>query len=232
MHNNKSQPNFILSLIFMAVISIGYSQSVGINTLTPDPSAALDIQSTTRGLLIPRMTQVQIDALLNPADGLLVYNIDTQNTIMFVGGLTYDLYNTNTGTSVTLLSGASPSIWLNISNLAPTELLGLNIHRIQKDLSGANEIRIVANTTGLSLGLAGSLDITLQYSTNGGASWNYLNSLTSGPGLSISVAGLVSSPWTSIDAAAKQDVQLRLIGQGSGGIVLEAGLGLVMLEIR
>ena len=39
----------------------------------PDPSAGLDISYTTKGLLLPRMTQSQISSILNPADGLIVY---------------------------------------------------------------------------------------------------------------------------------------------------------------
>ena len=53
-----------------------FSQSVGIGTTTPDVSAALDITSTTKGLLIPRMSTASVLAISTPANGLLVY--DTQ----------------------------------------------------------------------------------------------------------------------------------------------------------
>ena len=46
---------------------------MGVGTTKPDPSAALDIASTTAGLLIPRMTSAQQSALVNPATGLLVF---------------------------------------------------------------------------------------------------------------------------------------------------------------
>jgi hypothetical protein len=54
-------------------------QSVGINTSSPDPSAALDIQTRTKGLLIPRMNSSNRDGISNPADGLLVYDTDTES---------------------------------------------------------------------------------------------------------------------------------------------------------
>ena len=38
--------------------------------------AALDITSTTRGLLIPRMTETQRDAISSPATGLMIYQTD------------------------------------------------------------------------------------------------------------------------------------------------------------
>ncbi len=51
--------------------------NVGIGTSTPDNSAALDVSSSTKGLLIPRMTTTQRNAIASPADGLLIYNITT-----------------------------------------------------------------------------------------------------------------------------------------------------------
>lgn len=53
------------------------AQSVGIGTTTPNSSALLDITSTTKGLLMPRMTTVQRNAIVSPADGLLIYNTTT-----------------------------------------------------------------------------------------------------------------------------------------------------------
>jgi hypothetical protein len=54
------------------------AQSVGIGTTTPSPSAQLDITSTTKGILIPRMTQAERD-LLAPVQGLLVYNTSSNS---------------------------------------------------------------------------------------------------------------------------------------------------------
>ena len=50
---------------------------VGIGTNKPDPSALLDLVSTTGGLLVPRMTSAQRDAIPNPARGLLIFNTET-----------------------------------------------------------------------------------------------------------------------------------------------------------
>ena len=52
------------------------SAQVGIGTTTPDASAALDITSTTGGLLVPRMTAVQRDAITSPAQGLIIFCSD------------------------------------------------------------------------------------------------------------------------------------------------------------
>lgn len=222
----------IFSSILLLSIQFSIAQSVGINTLSPDASAALDIESTTGGLLIPRMTTAQISALSTPADGLIIYDIDKKNTVMFVEGVAYDLYNRITTTAITILSGIAPNIWLNVGSVAPIEFLGLAIHRFQLDLSNVREMRLIANVTGLTLGLGSGVDIAMQYSTDNGTSWNYLNSSSFGPGISISINGLITSPWTTIDTLAQDDVMLRLVGQSQGGIVTQVGIGLVMVEMR
>jgi hypothetical protein len=75
----KLQYVFIL-VIFLIQCSNAFSQNnVGINSngALPDPSAALDIVSFDKGLLIPRLTTVQRNLILNPANGLLVYDTDS-----------------------------------------------------------------------------------------------------------------------------------------------------------
>lgn len=47
---------------------------VGINTENPHESAMLDVESTQKGVLMPRMTSQQRMAIQNPADGLLVFD--------------------------------------------------------------------------------------------------------------------------------------------------------------
>ncbi|MCC6600034.1 MAG: hypothetical protein IT223_05090 [Crocinitomicaceae bacterium] len=56
-----------------------FSQGVGINTTngSPDPSAGLDINFNDRGILIPRLTQIERDAIVSPATGLQIYNTTT-----------------------------------------------------------------------------------------------------------------------------------------------------------
>jgi hypothetical protein len=49
---------------------------MGIGTATPNNSAILDVSSTTKGLLPPRMTHAQLLAISNPANGLIVFCTD------------------------------------------------------------------------------------------------------------------------------------------------------------
>jgi len=73
-------------LIFFSSFSL-FSQ-VGINTTDPDASSALDIVDDKRGILIPRMTTSEKNAIVDPAHSLLVYDTDL------------DGYYFNQGTSV------------------------------------------------------------------------------------------------------------------------------------
>jgi len=74
---------FILSLSFYAS-----AQNVGINTdaTTADNSAMLDVKSTEKGMLIPRMTAAQRNLIASPATGLLVYQTDGTSGFYFNQG--------------------------------------------------------------------------------------------------------------------------------------------------
>ncbi len=61
------------------------SNRIGIGNDTPDESAALDISSTKKGLLIPRMTTAQRDAISSPATGLLIYNTESNEINKYDG---------------------------------------------------------------------------------------------------------------------------------------------------
>lgn len=57
-------------------ITINTSNNVGIGATSPDASAILDIASTSKGVLFPRMTETQRTAISSPATGLIVYQTD------------------------------------------------------------------------------------------------------------------------------------------------------------
>jgi hypothetical protein len=80
----------VLSLIFvhlMLTSSLLFSQ-VAINTTgtNPDASAILDVSSASEGLLIPRMTQSERDAISDPATGLIIFQTDGMSGLYYNSG--------------------------------------------------------------------------------------------------------------------------------------------------
>ena len=59
---------------FANALYITTTNSVGIGTASPSTSAILDLTSTNKGFLAPRMTTSQIQAIAGPANGLIVFN--------------------------------------------------------------------------------------------------------------------------------------------------------------
>jgi len=66
---------FILSLAILCFY-VQASAQVGIGTISPNASSSLEIVSTTKGFLMPRMTAAQRTAIATPATGLLVFQTD------------------------------------------------------------------------------------------------------------------------------------------------------------
>jgi hypothetical protein len=66
----------IFTLLAAVVFTASSYAQVGIGTATPDASSALDITSTTKGLLIPRMTAAQRDVIPLPTQGLMIFCTD------------------------------------------------------------------------------------------------------------------------------------------------------------
>jgi len=89
-----------ITLITMLLVGLLSAQNVGINTdgAAPDASAMLDVKSSAKGLLMPRMTKAQRDAITSPANGLLIYQTD--NTAGFY------YYNGSVWTAVTAAAGS------------------------------------------------------------------------------------------------------------------------------
>lgn len=66
----------VLFIVVFCLVFLSGKAQTGIGTSTPDVSAKLDISSTSKGLLVPRMISTQRTTIATPANGLLVYQTD------------------------------------------------------------------------------------------------------------------------------------------------------------
>ena len=89
---------FLFNLVFCAI-----NAQQGIGTNNPDPSSILEIASTTKGLLIPRMTSVELEDIDVPVQGLMVYCTTCSPKAIYT-------YDTSSGNWVTSVTNSSISI--------------------------------------------------------------------------------------------------------------------------
>ncbi len=91
--------------ILLLLVGTISAQNIGINATgaMPDSKAMLDISSTATGLLIPRMTTAQRNAITSPPNGLQIFNITT-NTIDVYRNTQWEAVSfTNPGTNLVLV---------------------------------------------------------------------------------------------------------------------------------
>jgi hypothetical protein len=83
----------IIHLITLILFVSGLNAQVAVNTdgSSPDGSAMLEIKSTDKGFLPPRMTTAERDAIASPAEGLTIYNTEYNCLQYFKGTLWFDL---------------------------------------------------------------------------------------------------------------------------------------------
>ena len=86
------KPKFFLIVLLIVywtlfqVYDIRAQVAINNTGASPHGSAMLDIQSTEKGILVPRLTSVQRSNVSSPANGLLVLDTDTYSFWFFEGG--------------------------------------------------------------------------------------------------------------------------------------------------
>jgi len=156
----KKYALFMLLLVQLTLSTKTIAQNIAINATgsLPDTSAMLDISSTNKGFLAPRMTTTQQNAIPLPANGLLIFN--TTDNILKV----------NTGSSVI-------PVWTPLATGSGTAINSLN------GLTGTTQT-FATGTTGTDFGISSSgtahtFNLPTASATNRGAlssvDWNTFN---------------------------------------------------------
>jgi microcystin-dependent protein len=114
--------SFVLFAFLLLLISIVKAQ-VGVGTTSPASTAMLDVTSTNKGFLPPRMTTTQRDGIATPvATGLIIYNTD-EKVIQIYNGTTW--YTASAATTMGAIAASSTAnggtITSGVLSLAPAD---------------------------------------------------------------------------------------------------------------
>jgi len=125
----KKRTLSILFLTQMAFITKICAQNVSINSTgnSADTSAILDVSSTNKGFLAPRMTTAQQNAIVLPATGLLIFNSST------------NLFMVNTGSSIT-------PVWTPLVSGSTTHTLGSVTNTLTSVVNGVSATSPIVNS--------------------------------------------------------------------------------------
>ncbi|MFZ4058152.1 MAG: tail fiber domain-containing protein [Ferruginibacter sp.] len=119
--------NFAMFCFIVTTLSnVLYAQNVGIGTTTPDSSALLEIKSTAKGVLLPRMTTEQRNAIANPVVGLTIFNLDDKCTDIYDGSN----WIKNCGSKQTGVVNVAADTWIqkaNFGGAARLQAVGFSI---------------------------------------------------------------------------------------------------------
>lgn len=165
---------FLLSAIMLLFCTTLFSQNIGINNPTPDNSAQLDITSSTKGLLIPRMTAGQRLAITLPANGLIVYQTDGAPGIYYNSGSGLaPNWQYLSGTNNWLVGGNSLLSTGNLGTISNNHVDLVTNNTIRGRLSNLGEFFIGATNTVIPGDLmSATANATFPFATSGYSSFN------------------------------------------------------------
>ena len=154
-------------------MTIAANGSVGIGNTSPAASAILDITSTTRGVLLPRMTTTQRNAISSPATGLIVYDATNNNLDYYNGSQWLDVLASN------FMTVDNTNTRLGINNSSPTS----NLHVVGTGQISGNVL--LAQSTAY-VGIGTVVDTSYKLSVDGSVKATALRTAQPTGGVSVS----------------------------------------------
>jgi hypothetical protein len=205
-----------------------FAQSIGIGTTTPNASAQLDVTSSSKGVLVPRMTFAQRNAIASPATGLLIYQTDFFTGFYYYNGAVWTQLSTGSATNYFTASGS------NIYNNNTGNVgIGLTSPSEKFHLKGAGRIDAAGSFGGAELNLYAATTNDGSYisffnefgAVNSNAAIGYSGSndyllLSRGTNIFLKAAGLgisIAEPLTKMHIANGQDAGF---GPTSNGYIM------------
>lgn len=178
---NSSNTSPVINLIYvrnlsitllLVIFSLVSQAQVSIGVPTPDASAQLDVVSTNKGILIPRMTEDERDDIADPADGLLIYQTNNSPGFYYYDGTAWVPFISNSGAIIPYASGLPVALATVLGGLLNTSAL----------------VGFGSSVNGIAIGNGGIIDLT-------GAAGTLLNMAYSVPrdGVITSMSGFFST---------------------------------------
>jgi len=138
----------VLAIVLVMMVIVNKAQSqVSIGVPVPSVSAMLDVSSTTKGFLPPRMSEIQRVLIFKPDAGLIVYQTDGKKGLYFYDGSSWT-YVINQGTSIapnSLLVGGGSAPMTGIEpGVAGTVLMSNGTSWIPQQLNFSNSETTIA----------------------------------------------------------------------------------------
>jgi uncharacterized protein (TIGR02145 family) len=126
---------FLFFLLCFVVFPTSVFSQVGINTAVPDPSSILEVSATDKGMLIPRLTTTQRTSIASPANGLLVYDINTNSFWFYKASFWIEL-------------GAISNIYTQDGTLQSDRVVTLDGKKLS--FSGSSGVKVGDNSASIS----------------------------------------------------------------------------------
>jgi hypothetical protein len=99
--------SFFIAMLLLFCSTLFAQVGINSDNSTPNPSAMLDVQSTTKGLLMPRMTSTLRAAISSPANGLMVYQTDGVSGVYYYNGAIWQRIGETDGSETKVTGGAN-----------------------------------------------------------------------------------------------------------------------------
>ena len=211
--------------LFMATI-VNLNAQVGIGTTTPAASSILDVTSTTKGVLVPRMTGTQRGAIGTPAEGLMVYQTDAPAGLwMYIGGTWTRLAST----ADLLTFGQSSAYAGSTQGQLLVVLGGYNTIALPDDQSLGTLVTKNAGNTVFTVTQAGRYRISYRINATAGLLTDSRVLINGNPNVALSYSPALSVSTYAAEAivnlAANSTISLQLGGLLSAILLLDDGQG-------
>lgn len=172
--------NLIISVILcLAGIAIMGQNNIGINNPNPDPSAALDIYATNKGVLIPRMSTMQRMNIPSPANGLLVYDVNARSYWFYEASTSSWKMLINNGFNF-ILNDMDGDTYITLEENPDDDTARIYIAGNEKFRFGANGIEIVNTGNSIFIGEGAGENDDLNDRNNIALGYETLHSNTTG----------------------------------------------------